>query len=86
MVFGGGGSCRSNDVEQRAAFGVMRKAMALKILSPAEMRQARLNQPRMKRAEVARQIQATITADPNGGLACSGKAKHLPGGLAHTTK
>lgn len=42
--------------------------MALKILSPAEMRQARLNQPRMKRAEVAQQIQATMNADANEGV------------------
>ncbi len=60
--------------------------MALKILSPAEMRQARLSQPRMKRAEVAQQIRATMNVHTNEGLVSSGKAKHLPGGLAHTTK
>lgn len=40
--------------------------MALKILNSEEMLQARWNQPRMKRAEVARQIQATMSVQQSG--------------------
>ncbi|PTX93459.1 hypothetical protein DB345_17785 [Spartobacteria bacterium LR76] len=53
--------------------------MALKILSPAEMRQARLNQPRMKRAEVARQIRATMNVDANSELIFTGREKRVSG-------
>lgn len=60
--------------------------MALKILNPAEMRQARLSQPRMKRAEVAKQIRATMNDHKNDGLVSNGKAKRLSVGLAYGAK